>query len=318
VAHMAVTKSRFSSATGCPACRGLTVHNEGALPRLAPNIFGGRRVNAVLKPGCLLHCIECDLRFRFPYVSQATLNKLYEKLPSTVWECTEPRSYWPQILKLMARYSPNQTVLDVGCFRGDFLTWLPPHWEKMGIEPNEAASQIARARGLRVLGAAVEEIHPLPKPAGVITLLDVLEHVVDPFSILRRLTQCLADSGCIIIITGATDTLAWRMFGRDYWYSSLPEHVSFFTQRWFRWAADRLGLSPSWVCYLPSEPGPLSRSMQSFLRQSGYAVVSRMRSFSVPESLIARLPGIKRAAKWPSPPWWREAKDHILIVLTKQ
>ena len=302
----------------CPSCGGVGVIDVGALPALRPRTFGGNDAEVLLEAGHLFHCLGCDLYFRHPYVSQSTLNGLYEKLPSTVWKATEPGPWWPEISGLMDRYSSNRRVLDVGCFRGDFLHWLPEHWQKMGIEPNAGAREVARARGIELIITTVERAQVNEAAAGVITLLDVLEHLVCPFAVLGHLREALADNGSIIILTGAADSLPWRIFGRDYWYASLPEHVSFFTLRWFRWAAERLGFSAPSVRYISSNPGSWKTSLPSFLRQSGYSVVRRLQRSRVPEPLIGRLPFLRRAARWSSPPWWREAKDHILIVLTKK
>jgi len=46
-----------------------------------------------------------------------------------------------------------------------------------------------------------------------------------------------------MIFTDAADCWSWRVFGRHYWYSSLPEHISFFTRQWFEHAASRLGMN---------------------------------------------------------------------------
>ncbi len=168
------------------------------------------------------------------------------------------------------------------------------------------------------MGHTVENIDSGLEPVGVITLFDVLEHVVNPLSVLCCLRNLLSPGGSIIVLTGAVDSLPWRIFGRTYWYNALPEHVSFFTLKWFRWAAEHLGLSIEWFRYLSSEPGTFKGSLSSCMKLSAYAVVQYLRQLGVSESMLGKLPLIRRPAAWLSPPWWREAKDHILILLSSR
>jgi|GEM_PF-1358375 len=301
---------------GCPSCASLALTDKGILPEPRPYVFGGSKVDIALEAGHLYRCLKCDLYFRYPCVSQTTLTKLYEKLPPTVWECNSARPYWALVLKLIEQYSANRDILDVGCFRGDFLSWLPNDWRKIGVEPNARARQVALERGVEMVGYAVEHTPSGLEAIGAITLLDVLEHVVDPLDVLGRLAKLLAHNGSIIIMTGAPDTLPWRIFGCDYWYCSLPEHVSFFTLNWFRWAAKHLGLSVRWFCYLSSEPSTFKQSSLNCLRLSAYALARHLRRLGIPQSMLASFPLIRKPAMWSSPPWWREAKDHILIVLS--
>lgn len=304
--------------TLCPSCAYSPLTDRGALPPFESNTFGGHPTDAPLEAGHLLSCVNCGFYFRHPQVSQEVLTRLYRKLPPTVWESDEPRPHWPRTLELMERYSPNRVVLDVGCFSGDFLSWLPDGWRKMGVEPGAAARQKALSRGIELVGEAVERIDSVPEPAGIVILFDLLEHLTDPFDALAHLKKFLAPEGSLIVLTGAADTLAWKIFGSDYWYCALPEHVSFFTLRWFRWASRKLGLSVVSHDYLSSEHPDVKQACFNFIRLLAYASIRRLRRGGVPEPLLGRVPLIRRVARWKSPPWWRQAKDHILIVLKSE
>lgn len=302
----------------CPTCSFSPLMDQGALAPFESNTFGGNPTDVALEAGHLLSCVNCGFYFRHPQISQEILTRLYKKLPPTVWENQRPRPHWLRTLELMERYSPNRAVLDVGCFSGDFLSWLPEDWRKMGVEPGTAARQKALSRGIELVGEAVERIDSLPEPSGVIILFDLLEHLTDPLGALERLKKFLAPGGSLIVLTGAADTLPWRIFGSDYWYCALPEHVSFFTLRWFRWASRKLGLSVVSYDRLSSEHPDLRQGCFNFIRLLAYASVQRLRRWGVPEPLLGRVPLIRRVARWKSPPWWRQAKDHILIILKSE
>ena len=300
--------------SACPACGSRFWKNCGRLPELRQT-FGGLPVEVTLESGDLLHCSECDMYFREPYVSQSVLNGLYARLPATVWACDNPRPYWPQVLELMLRYSPNRTVMDVGCFTGSFLEWLPGSWRKLGIEPSAAARTIARDKGFWVCGS-LDELVELSEHVGVMVLCDVLEHVVNPVAMLSILAGKLSPGGSLIVLTGATDTVPWRLFGCDYWYCSLPEHVSFLSRRWFQWAAITLGMSIRWVRYLSSEPTSTAEWSRGLVRATAYTLARRLIRKGVSPGVVNKVPLLGRAARWTSPPWWRAAKDHVLIVLS--
>lgn len=298
----------------CPSCGQAQVVNLGPLPDL-PGTFGGQAVRLSLTAGSLFHCRDCDLRYRHPYQSQDVLTGLYETLPPTVWRTDKAKPHWRVACQVMTARSPNQSVLDVGCFTGDFLAWLPSSWDKLGIEPNTAARTIAASRGIQMIGSTIDNIASDFTPPGTIVLFDVLEHMTEPLDFLGRLKALLAPGGLLVIVTGNTNSLAWRMFGRHYWYSSLPEHVSFFSPRWFRVAGARLGLSVV-TCERISSG---DRTGPPWLKQAGqlslYTLVQKLRESGLSDRHLRRLPLIRKAYTWRSVPWWTRAKDHVLVGL---
>jgi SAM-dependent methyltransferase len=268
----------------------------------------------------LFHCPHCDFYYRSPYLSEETCLALYENLPATVWHTAEPRPYWRLALEMIEAGRVNEIVLDCGCFTGDFLRWLPLSWRKLGIEPSQRAAREADKAGVRIVGATVDTVghlEELERP-GTITLFDVLEHITEPLIFLAKLQKLLSPGGSILIMTGATDTLAWRLFGRHYWYCSLPEHVSFFSLRWFHWAAEKLGLRVANHRFLSSEPKARVLSAKQFLRIAAYTTVQKFREAHCPESMLRSIPLVRKVARWRGVPWWKQAQDHAMILLQSQ
>ena len=299
----------------CPDCKCIDVVNTGPLPAFSSKSFGGVDVGLELDPGSLFHCPQCDLLFRHPYLSETACLELYENLPTGVWHAAEPRPYWRRARLMIEARRVNRTVLDCGCFEGEFLGWLQGDWEKLGIEPARRAAEEARKKGIRIVGATVDTVGVLPERPGTITLFDVLEHVAEPLNFLGKLKSLLAPGGSILVMTGATDTLPWQTFGRHYWYCSLPEHVSFFSLRWFRWAAEELDLKVERHHYLSSESRVIRRWAKQLLQISASTVVRRLREAGWSEQTLASIPGIRRVARWRGVPWWNQAMDHIMILL---
>jgi 2-polyprenyl-3-methyl-5-hydroxy-6-metoxy-1,4-benzoquinol methylase len=103
----------------------------------------------------------------------------------------------------MLRYIPRDasTVLDVGCAGGSFGELLKRERtvEVWGIEPNEDASKAASQRLDKVICDVFSNRLELPeKYFDCIVFNDVLEHLVDPYSVLEECKYLLKDKGCIV------------------------------------------------------------------------------------------------------------------------
>jgi len=305
-----------SAASNCPSCGSGNTENLGALPSTPQPTFGGVRAERI-SAGDLFSCRSCDLRFRFPALTQAALNDLYQALPGTVWEMKAIPKCWVTIQKWFSDLKPGARVLDIGCFRGDFLRSLPPHFQKFGIEPSSEARFVAESRGIEIIGQTIDEGIPNGLKFEVISLIDVLEHLTAPQSVLNKLKAHLVPGGRVLIFTGATDSLPWKIFGRHYWYSALLEHVSFFSLKWFKQAATTSGFSIGRVQYLSSEPQSPHRYILQFIRLLLFVGVTKYREWGIPDSVLTKIPGIKKVTSWTHTPWWRASRDHILIELIK-
>lgn len=266
-------------------------------------------------PGQLVECAQCRLRFRSPIPSPAALLRQYEALESgELWAHGE-RRVWRDIRTLLDR-APNRRVLDVGCFRGDFLDWLGPTWERFGLEPALEAGRIAQSRGVSVLGPTTTALDGRGVSYGAITLIDVLEHVAEPFDMLKRLVGSLAPGGRLIVFTGSTDALSWRLVGLDYWYSAIPDHVAFFCPRWFDWAAPSLGATVVSVRRLPYRSASIVHRADEALKNALFAAQRRLARRGLLEGPLGRLPLLKRISAWKIA-WWTTATDHLLVCLEK-
>lgn len=98
--------------------------------------------------------------------------------------------------------SSARRILDVGCGAGQLGLALKTHrpLEVIGIELNQKAAQIAQTRLDKVIQSAVEEVN-LDFPAGYFDLIifaDILEHLCDPWQVLRDFACYLAEDGCVI------------------------------------------------------------------------------------------------------------------------
>lgn len=94
-----------------------------------------------------------------------------------------------------------ETVLEIGCGAGGTMRWLRTLRSvrhAIGFEMSATAAESARSAFDRVEVCDIEKT-PLPQELfDLIIILDVLEHLVDPWSVVTRLREALTPGGTII------------------------------------------------------------------------------------------------------------------------
>ena len=114
--------------------------------------------------------------------------------------------YFAHARKEIAALLPGRSarVLELGCGNGATLAWLRQSGRAaytVGIEIAESAAQAARAHVDVVHCADIERdgLPPLGANFDVVLCLDVLEHLVNPWTVVDRLvTQQLAPGGVLV------------------------------------------------------------------------------------------------------------------------
>lgn len=104
-----------------------------------------------------------------------------------------------------AQVLPDRTQLerfaDYGCGNGAFLAAVRREGHKvLGVELDEAfADEVGRVLGIRVLTTGDFLMHARAHTAQVLTLFDVLEHLIDPVGVLRQAVECLDANGILVL-----------------------------------------------------------------------------------------------------------------------
>ena len=188
----------------------------------------------------LFECGQCGLLYLDHQMVRDELIGSYVELPTDAWEDIPQRRDFELARGEITRRHAQGRVLDVGCFRGDFLRSLPPEFERFGIEPSTAAKEEAERSNIRILASSAESA-AIGERFEAIALMDVIEHLDAPAEVITKLASWLTPGGHLIVSTGNTDALPWRMMRLHYWYY-IPQHIRFFNRKWFQWMAHRLGL----------------------------------------------------------------------------
>jgi SAM-dependent methyltransferase len=172
--------------------------------------------------------------FKHPILDPVQYMRLYELGIPTQWSGNAGRQDL-RIIESLLRGLDVLRILDVGCGTGDFLRALPAKHLKFGVEPSSAAAAAERG-GINVLAQEIGTV-PVEMEFDVITVIDVIEHIANPESLLTSAYGRLAAGGRLIVATGDPEIALWRyLFKSRFWYPIFPEHISFpsigFCQIW--------------------------------------------------------------------------------------
>jgi cyclopropane fatty-acyl-phospholipid synthase-like methyltransferase len=133
--------------------------------------------------------------------------------------------------------SPGSSILDIGSGSGHILSSVAemiPDVEITCLEPNEQASSFLRGKGFSV----VRTLNEITGPYKLVTLIEVIEHVDNPVSLLRDLKPMLAPNGALFCTTPCGEL---RDGSRNTNAYDTPEHVGFFTEQSLRLALNNAG-----------------------------------------------------------------------------
>jgi len=225
----------------CRLCGSAKTDNLGKIPDCGE--FAGQSVMPSIKGGCLMECLACDSLFRSPLLSPVEYFKLYKRASDDLWEHYHEIRNDFKIIRDLLSDTMGGEILDVGCYSGVFLRDLPTKFEKFGIEPSEAASSVAHAHGITILGQTLAQIDP-HRQFDIIMAIDVVEHVTDVSEFMGQVLQHVKENGLFIISTGNPDCLFWKkIFKSRFWYTSFSEHLTFPSRKYFDDYCKRAGLA---------------------------------------------------------------------------
>jgi len=120
---------------------------------------------------------------------------------------------------------PAGRVLDVGCFKGEFLeTMRRRGWDVHGVELHARPPNLF---GLDIHYGAIEAAPFAAASFDLITIWAVLEHVLDPRGILHACRRLLKPGGRLVVLVPNFNSLPGRYMQHD----DIPRHITMFTRK---------------------------------------------------------------------------------------
>lgn len=179
-------------------------------------------------------------------------------------------------------------LLDVGCATGaQLLAARERGWTTLGVEVSDAAASAARAQGLEVITATLDQADLTDDSFDAIVLSHVLEHVPDPVGLLRECRRLIKPDGVVALAlpnsagflhtaTNLFHRLRGRL-GRDRYSCSLfpPYHLYAFDPRSLVRALAQAELYPTQI-RITGKGDPETYPMRSWRRVGRMAFAQRV------------------------------------------
>ncbi len=108
------------------------------------------------------------------------------------------------VFERVANLANGETVLDFGCGTGGFASLLSKKYNVIGIDPSPIAIEFCKKRGLQnVFQSTLDDFRHNGTMPKAIFALDVIEHIEDDVTTLKRLASLLENDGYLIVTVPA-------------------------------------------------------------------------------------------------------------------
>jgi 2-polyprenyl-3-methyl-5-hydroxy-6-metoxy-1,4-benzoquinol methylase len=202
-------------------------------------------------PYSVRRCAACGLGWTSPRLSAEGLEAMYRD--DSYWRSQSPKTlgysdyraeeelylktFSKRLAFALSGGPQGGSALDIGCAAGFCMEAM----RELGFEAHgvEVSRTIAR-HAIERLGFETVHIGPLETAPfeqasfDLITAWDVIEHVVDPGALLRRVRGLLKPGGLLVIETQNIDSRFARALGRRWHHYKHAEHIYHFTPRTLR------------------------------------------------------------------------------------
>lgn len=199
-----------------------------------------------------VQCVKCGLIWMSPHLNDEGLAEYYanyigRRRLSNDLKMEQRKIQYQFDREFIEHFISEGKVLDVGCNGGFFLEALSGNFEKHGIEIDPEAVAYARKSqkefGRKVLHASLMEAPYGASSFDIIVMRGTIEHLPDPVSAIRKISQLLKKGGYYYIAaTPNGDSFAANLF-RDKWTLFHPvQHIWHFSPRTLSLICSRFGL----------------------------------------------------------------------------
>jgi len=223
----------MSEKFNCPICGSNTVsYIEGTVGAADFFAEGSPYVIASGSDGTRLpvrRCASCGHGYApMEGVGADEVVKWYERYEDETFLADESarRKTADVVLKRIKKVVSSGKLLDVGAGPGVFASEAKRQgWQALGLEPSQwAVEQGIREFDVPMKQAGFTSLKEMPGASyDVVTIFDVIEHVIDPEELLSSIYKVLRPGGLLVVTTPRFDSLFARVLGK-HWHAIFPAH----------------------------------------------------------------------------------------------
>ncbi|MEW6263513.1 MAG: class I SAM-dependent methyltransferase [Thermodesulfobacteriota bacterium] len=195
------------------------IRDEYARRRSCP-VCGGQWLQPLFIKAGFPHgrCPECGLIYVNPVLTEEAAKRYYQEESSWVQVLTSgaqiemDRLKYAYGLDVAAPYFSGPRVLDVGAGTGLFVeTAAARGLQPTALELNRANVDRLRAGGFEVIDRPLEETRIEADTFDLVSLWEVIEHIVEPKPLLNHIARVLKPDGLLMILAPNADSLVTRI-----------------------------------------------------------------------------------------------------------
>lgn len=210
--------------------------------------------------------------------------QLHAEVESRHWWFVARRRIATALVRELLPPSPESLILDVGCGTGGNLASLAREYPCVGADPSPEAIALARHHNPDVefvCGTPQDELASLLPHVRLVTVMDVLEHVADDFSLLADLVS-LTSPGTYFLLTVPAGMELWSQHDVSF------GHYRRYDEERFRRIWRDLPVDERLVSHLNSRLYPLIHLLRSRNRRRRQTWGDHGTDLHVPPPLVNR------------------------------
>lgn len=183
-------------------------------------------------------CQNCGLIYVSPVLTDQAIRDYYQQEVSWVQvlqsgtQIELDRRKYQYGLALAAPYVIGPELLDIGAGTGLFMeTAAAEGFNPMGIELNQANLNRLQRLGFHMLDRPLEAALLPDNHFDMVTMWEVLEHIVQPQGLLREVGRVLRPGGLLLILVPNVDSLVTRLLHEKSGTFGGHSHINHFNLR---------------------------------------------------------------------------------------
>jgi len=184
-----------------------------------------------------LICESCGLIQLNNLVGMLTIGKYYPQNYSPYLEQTNLSSYKRQTQAIQHYFPTVNSILDVGCGRGNFLDIVKKEINNslvFGVEFNDEISKYLHNQlNIEIIGKTLDDV-PNNYSFDLITMWDVFEHLSDPIRDLTIVNGLLNRGGAFVFSIPNIKSIDRKIFGNKWIGWDAPRHIFLFSDSLIR------------------------------------------------------------------------------------
>ena len=182
-----------------------------------------------------VQCDGCCVYSLFPAPDDATLMRYYNK----EYYGNSPLKFAGPIAPVINIFQTERAkrvaslvrrggrILDIGCGNGGFLKEMKRlGYNVEGTELNElSASRVSKEAKVQIHIGDTLSLGLSERSYDAVTLWHVIEHVRNPFEVLRKINFLLKDTGILFLSLPNQESWQGKVFGKDWFHIDPPRHL---------------------------------------------------------------------------------------------